>query len=175
MSLINLAQKKELMMRLTRYVTIACLGFVYFSATGCADWRTSRAINSFFREVALSGPSKNYDLRSVIPADWQEVCIAYFPYAEQSHIEEKFGGKIRGEYQITFEDQYMLLGINANNEITQVVLDGVGSFLANHFRFGVWRRANCVSREQAVLISRTSNGQQYLTLGDFEKGDRDAR
>ena len=140
-----------------------------FFAISCTDYRTRRDINSFFREVAQGGPSRSYDLRSVIPDEWERVCIAYFPYAMPSDIEERFGAKIRGKFEVVVNDaNFMVLGINAENEITQVVPDReISMFLGNNIQgLGLWR-ASCVSRQHAVLIPITDNGKQYLKLGDL--------
>jgi hypothetical protein len=153
----------------SRWARIVCLCFLVFFAISCSDYRTRRDINSFFKEVAQGGPSRSYDLRSVIPHDWDRVCLGYFSNLDQKHIEKKLGGKIGGNFTIFgYKSDYMVLGINAENEITQVVLDReISIFLSKNFRgLNVWG-ARCVSRDQAVLTSRSDNGKQYLKLGDL--------
>ncbi|MFZ5864396.1 MAG: hypothetical protein ACOYXY_00800 [Thermodesulfobacteriota bacterium] len=160
---------------LTKCARIGYWGLFLFLMIGCTDWditegiqafRVRRAVNTFFGEVVLGGPSKNYDLRTHIPKEWERVCIDFLPYAPQTFVEEKFAGKIRGEYQIVCDTNFMLLGINANNEITQVVLDkDVSRFLGNSFRGCDPGCVNCVPREKAVLRSITRNGTSFLELG----------
>jgi hypothetical protein len=159
----------ETITRFRRSARIVCLCFLVFFAISCTDYRTRRDINSFFREVAQGGPSRSYDLRSVIPDEWEKVCIGYFPYENQKHIEKKFGGKVRGNFKIVVnKSDWMFLGINAENEITQVVLDReISTFLFNNFRGVAAWGGSCVSRDQAVLIWLTHNGKPYLKLGDL--------
>ncbi|WP_157212172.1 hypothetical protein [Desulfomonile tiedjei] len=115
----------------------------------------------------MSEPSSHYDLRDVVPGDWEEVCIVYFPYISRSDIEKKFQGKVVGREKFVSEAHWMLLGINGKREITQVVLDvDVGRFLADNFKGASWQR-NCVSSQEAVLTWITQNGQRYLKLGNY--------
>lgn len=154
--------------RFTRYAQMACLCSVFISVTCCADSKNSQTINSFFKKATLGGASRNYDLRTVIPAEWERVCIGYFPYASQAHIEEKFRGKVLGKYKVVGDSNWMLLGINAKNEITQVVLDvDVSIFLSKNFRSTRTGHVDCVYREQAILTPTINNGKQYIKFGNL--------
>lgn len=152
--------------RIERYAGAACLAFVLLSLVSCSNYRITRTTNSFFKEVARGGPQKEYDLRTVIPDEWERICIGYFPYQKQSHVEKKLGGKIVGKSEIVPNDtNWMFFGINAKNEITQVVLDHeVSIFLGDNFTMS-GLGVNCVPREQAVLTPTIRDGKPCLKLG----------
>jgi len=156
---------RELIVQLMKYAQIACLSGLLVLTSSCSDYIISRKMNSFFKQINVSEPSSYYDLRNIIPEEWEEVCIVYFPYMTRSDLEKKFHGKIVGRDKFVGKAHWMLLGINGKREITRVVLDvEVGAFLADNFRGASWR-VNCVSREQAVLTWITENGKRYLKLG----------
>ena len=163
------------MVGLTKYARIGCLGMVFCFVIGCTDWgmgeaiqsvRVSRRINGFLRQAVRYGASRNYDLRPNIPIEWKRVCIDSAPYANQTIAEKKYGGKFHGKYQQLDDSSLMVVGIDANNEMTQVVLDGdVSRFLGQTYR-GCGRNClNSVSREQAVLTPVTRDGKTRLQLG----------
>ncbi|MEW6530966.1 MAG: hypothetical protein AB1473_09035 [Thermodesulfobacteriota bacterium] len=157
---------RELIIHVAKCAQMACLCGVLVLTSSCSDYIISWRINKFFKEISVKEPSSHYDLRDVIPGEWEEVCIAYFPYITRSDIERKFQGKVVGREKFVSDAHYMLLGINGKREITQIVLDvEVGAFLSDNLKGAAWR-VNCVPRQEAVLTWMTENGRRYLKLGN---------
>jgi hypothetical protein len=158
-----------------RFALIVALGLVVLCAALWVNrWIVHRSdafllrkeINAFFQEVASSGTPRNHDLRSAIPPEWEEICICWLGYMPKSHVEKNFAGRIRGSYQSGGSTYWSLLGITADNEITQVLLDDDASqFLVDNKFPAVRTRAGCVSREEAILTWKNRAGRQCIQFG----------
>lgn len=135
-------------------------------ATACdGDRELNEAINAHLSRIMRNDAQASLDLQSVIPAAWEKVCLGYIPYASKSRIEDEYQGKILGEFKVVGDSNWMLLGITASNEITQVVLGlEISRYLGNHFR-GAATAKSCVSRDQAVLIAVHHEGKRSIHLG----------
>ena len=153
----------RLMRREQRLGAIFMLGVAACSVS----FNVNEAMRYFFLAEEGGKASSSLELRSMAPIAWEKLCLVYFPYASQFHIEEKYQGKILGEYKSVGDANWMLLGITGNNEITQVVLDlEVSKYLGEHFR-PVASSSQCVSRANAVLVLEADgNGERYVRLGN---------
>ncbi len=139
----------------TLLVTMACDG----------DRKLNEAINGHLSRIVHNDAQESLDLRNIIPGAWEKVCLGYFPYASRSRIEDEFRGKIIGEFKVVSDSNWLLLGITANNEITQVVLDlEISRYFGDHFR-GLPTARSCVSRDQAVIASVSQEGKRFIYLG----------
>ncbi len=135
-------------------------------ATACDGGRDlGEAINAHLSKITRNDAQTSLDLQSVIPAAWEKVCLGYFPYTSKSRIEDEYRGKILGEFKVVGDSNWILLGITASNEITQVVLDlEISKYLGDHFR-GTATEKSCVSRDQAVIVSAHHEGKRVIHLG----------
>ncbi len=131
---------REMSIRVAKYAQFVCLAGILVLITSCSDYMLNRKINAFFKQMNVNERVSYYDLRDVIPVEWEEVCIVYFPYITRSDIEKKFHGKVVGPDKFVSKAHWMLLGINGKREITQVVLDvEVGTFFLDNFRGPSWK------------------------------------
>lgn len=142
-------------------ISATCMVAALFTVN-CLKVDIGSAVNSRFKE-SIRGDMDHVDLRTVVPANWERICIAYLPYAAGSDVEKKYQGKIVGQYNLSGDANWMILGISAQREISQIVLDvDVSRFLASNLSSV---SDNCAYRTEAVLKSTTNNGKKTFHFG----------
>ena len=133
-------------------------------AVSCVEASIDQAVNSHFKE-SIHRKVDHIDLRTILPANWDRVCIAYLPYITRSDVEKKYRGKVVGEYKMAGDANWVILGISDRGDISQIVLDAeVSQFLVNNLKYSS-PTDSCTHRTEAVLKSIASNGKRLFHFG----------